>query len=687
MQLQAGDEYIRELAGFIRSNERGLAESGHLRRRTQYQQSPSYFVSWFFPRSDTPVVLKTDIHHLFYLFIRLEALGLPVGSLDVHVDSPSRPMTYQNILPAPKNSDAISLRSSLSVVSSFSLGSSWWSRNEALDIATELKYIYSSFTKLPALRVGPPTNIVIKELMQDPPGQSAVPLDSFKNLQHIECEDIDPRTLIGWDRLAESLRSLKIRNSGLHDISVVFIGAVIDDQSRRQDSAIRSHLRHMPETTILEPSSPSLINNSDSPVPTNTTSTSSVSSALQLSSLKWAFLKYLYLPDNGLTFFPSELIPYLTSLVHLDLSSNLLVSVPTGLGALYNLVSLNLTDNLIDSVLGIYQNLGQVLSLNLSCNRLESLCGLERLLALERVDLRHNLIEESAEVGRLAVLPNISQISVEGNPFVEIEERCRISCFDYFWREGKRITLDGTGPTLYERRNLTIQEPVPVPSFISSTAPVVDVEPLSTDTPSPHSELTPSPRLSPLSTSGVGESRKRKSKRIVDLQDANSVQTSPSGSRTRTPITDHQESRDAFDTINVTSFSLVGFMSENSLPSTPASPLGPTVGDVENRSSRRLRHGRHQTEYSFASQSDTHAPLSRTQVQSGSVTLSSRSERRRARASASVFEAAGSSATWSEQLGTVDELNVTTYRRQIEDLKRDMGDSWLKIYNQSQPST
>ncbi|KIM76467.1 hypothetical protein PILCRDRAFT_12711 [Piloderma croceum F 1598] len=56
---------------------------------------------------------------------------------------------------------------------------------------------------------------------------------------------------------------------------------------------------------------------------------------------------------------------------------------------------------MINSVLGIYTQLGPVLSPNLSCNRLELICGLERLLALEHIDLRHNAIDESAEVGRL----------------------------------------------------------------------------------------------------------------------------------------------------------------------------------------------------------------------------------------------------------------------------------------------
>ena len=71
-----------------------------------------------------------------------------------------------------------------------------------------------------------------------------------------------------------------------------------------------------------------------------------------LSEMNWAFLKHLCLSDNALTFFPTNPIQYLTSITHLDLSSNLLISVPAGLNELFNLVSLNLEDNMIESVLG-----------------------------------------------------------------------------------------------------------------------------------------------------------------------------------------------------------------------------------------------------------------------------------------------------------------------------------------------
>ena len=64
-------------------------------------------------------------------------------------------------------------------------------------------------------------------------------------------------------------------------------------------------------------------------------------------------LKALRLPqfeyDKSDSLFPLCEAP---SLTHLDLSSNLLVSVPSGLSSLYNLISLNLSDNMIDSVLG-----------------------------------------------------------------------------------------------------------------------------------------------------------------------------------------------------------------------------------------------------------------------------------------------------------------------------------------------
>lgn len=567
MEQEAGDEYLRRLAAFVRTNETRLAEAGVTRRR-RVQRPPasadatSLFnpLGWFGFDATTaqstapppkPLVLAVDTHRLFYVLMRLEALGIDVGTLDVQVDSPSRPMSYINIFPESDRSDTLSLasfRSSLSAVSGLSLGGGWWARPEPPSVDTELKYLYSSFTKLPALLVNAPGRKVIAELANDSPNHNALPLDAFKNLQSLECVDIDPRTLLGWDRLAESLRSLKVKKSGLEDMSDIFIGAVVDDQARREGSTSRKRRRRIPRgpaeasfyTTRLPETVPEDADEEECEASDagqrSESGSSSPPPSTELSSLKWAFLKHLSLSDNALTFFPTESLPYLTSLTHLDLSSNLLVSVPPGLGALYNLVSLNLSDNMIDSVLGIYLNLGQVLSLNLSHNRLESICGLERLSALERVDLRSNLIDESGEIGRLATLPNITDVWVEGNPFAEMDESYRITCFDYFWKERKTISLDGTPPGFYEKRNLTVAPPEQMsssrPLSTAYSPPVVAVghnhphfqanpspPALAHDKyPTPPTSANPSPHLLPIGAVGVGgRARRKKVKRIVEL--------------------------------------------------------------------------------------------------------------------------------------------------------------------------
>ncbi|TFK44641.1 hypothetical protein BDQ12DRAFT_673317 [Crucibulum laeve] len=759
MEQEPGDEYLRRLATFIRTNEKALAEAGVTRRRRVQRPAPSEPsfnpLGWFgLDASNSPVpppkpvILSTDVPHLFYVLMRLEALGYDIGTLDVQIDSPSRPTTYVNLFPEKDKSDTLSLasfRSSFSVVSGLSLGGGWWSRPEPPSLDSELKYIYSSFTKLPALSVHGPERKAITELLADPPHNNALPLDTFKNLQSLECLDIDPRTLLGWDRLAESLRSLKIRKSGLEDVSDIFIGAVVDDQARRAGSASRKRRRIIPRGSMGQPlfqstKLPDTVMEDENEDESGTGADGGVTTPVQsteLSPLKWAFLKHLALPDNALTFFPTDPLPYLTSLTHLDLSSNLLVSVPPGLGALYNLVSLNLADNMIDSVLGIYQNLGQVLYLNLSHNRLESICGLERLHALERVDLRTNLVEESAEIGRLAPLPNIAEVWVEGNPFTEIEEGYRIICFDYFWKEGKTIKLDGTEPGYYEKRNLTVAPPQQMSSSrpistVAASPPVVAVghahahshspataSPLLKPTeqvPTPPSS-NPSPHLGPVAAVGVsGKSRRKKAKRIVDLDGSHSEASSRSASHARVRSEDsHRDTRKgaslvvesgrkwgqvvppvqdelATPTAQTSRADIFAAAVLPSLVSPSMRALPSRVGGSKGVDpSRRSRHSRYQTEYLPSSTADISTVESGKEASGsppsfsrrGSATISSKSGRRQARVSASVYEPSGA-ASDGEGEGEGIRDNAEAYRRRIEALKADMGDRWLNVFSQSE---
>ena len=85
MEHEAGDDYIRRIATFLRDNERGLAEAGVGRRR-RANTTPNYSLlnplGWIgltdSSTSPPPLVLELDTHQLFYLLIRLEALGIDV---------------------------------------------------------------------------------------------------------------------------------------------------------------------------------------------------------------------------------------------------------------------------------------------------------------------------------------------------------------------------------------------------------------------------------------------------------------------------------------------------------------------------------------------------------------------------------------------------------------------------------
>ena len=651
MELERGDDYLRRLASFIRANERGLAEAGFHRRRRNVRpiSSPANLFSslgWLgidpfnnLSPLHKPMTLSIDTHHLFYVLMRLEASGYDIGNLDVHIEEPSRPMSYINLYPEQHNSETLSLasfRSSLSVTSLVSLGN-WWNRSDPITLDNGLRYLYSSFTKLPALSICAPSKKVITELLDNSPSQNAVPLDAFKNLQALQCEDIDPRTLLGWDRLAESLRSLKIKKSGLQDVSEIFLGAVLDDQARRQGSASRKRQRNIPKGPIKRAPFPStlLANIEDEDDGIENIAANVPEPSSQVASLKWSFLKHLHLSDNELTFFPADLFPYLTSVTHLDLSSNLFVAVPSGLGTLHNLLSLSLADNLIDSVVGINLNLGQVLSLNLAHNRLESLCGLERLLAVEKIDLRDNLLAETAEVGRLATLPHISEIWVEGNPFVEMEAGYRVSCFDYFWKEGKTVFLDGTLPGFYEKRHLTLR---PAEQMSSSRLPsaasppnVVAVDPpLHTSSEGlvvSSSKSTGSPLLC------VDKGHRKRPKRVVNLD-------SSFNDRSQPHLHFKTRSEGGYDNQAYTE--------------------GAT--DITGQPNF-LNQGSHSVG-----------------VSQGSAIISS-ADIPLANSTASLLD------SFSGLPNNAVDTNSDIYRKKIEGLKKDTGDSWLKIYSQGQENS
>ena len=166
-------------------------------------------------------------------------------------------------------------------------------------------------------------------------------------------------------------------------------------------------------------------------------------------------LRHLCLYSTTLLNFPT--LP-LTSLTHLDLSHNLLNALPTSLASLSTLQSLNLSNNLITSLRNAPSVMGNITSLNISKNRIDCLIGLERVLGLERIDVRGNELAQWDEVGRLSVLPYIKEVWCSGNSFDRPEyDEWRIELGVAFAREDKaQVVFDDAPWSWNETRRIEL---------------------------------------------------------------------------------------------------------------------------------------------------------------------------------------------------------------------------------------
>ncbi|KKA28134.1 hypothetical protein TD95_000971 [Thielaviopsis punctulata] len=644
MDSEDGEVYIKNLANYVHNNEKALANGGTVRRNTISRHAPSHSMSsaasiqrsptlparpstsaasspfspsfltlGFGSQSSKATKLSLTPHHLFYLLSRFEELGIDVGPMKVRLESIQDANNSSNYVSFLSNSqrsktrgsDVGSIRSVSSIRSVVSSVTSMWSnlgfganisaarteRHKAL-IQSELKYLYSSFTKIPALRLSPDWRARLVHGYEEFPFDSAVPLHAFKNVQTLEVEDIDFRQFFGWDRMADQLRSLSLRRACIEDPADILIDIVLDDidkrrrrtskhqqtppggmwpgnasprrsptlgnsdlmrlssppgspdprrsgndlrigslsmhesvfdaplsatldqRSRRLRGASMSHYdddghsptrlhhpsasvrrsRHEREGSISHAnhargalkversgsgSSHSSLSDSLHTQPTirpsghqrrgsssNLLNMSSSSTSSILPITKWRFLRHLSLADNLITAIPnSSLAPLANNLYSLDLSSNLFTQVPDSLATLTALRALNLAHCMIDSLHSLTRDpLPAISSLNLRANRLESLSGIERLLPLERLDLRENHLKDPVELARLTGMPYIREIWVDGNPFTRTHKDYRITIFNLFRKTPgytEDLVIDGSGPSYSEKRYLVDRVPVP----------------------------------------------------------------------------------------------------------------------------------------------------------------------------------------------------------------------------------
>ncbi|KAF3769621.1 hypothetical protein M406DRAFT_245482 [Cryphonectria parasitica EP155] len=291
MDSEDGELFIKQLATFVRTHEKALANALQLRKQNAPRHGASHSVSSVTPNGLTsPTVperpatsgasasnglasalsfgslnftsqsaksakLALTPHHLFYLLSRFEELAIPVGPMKVRLENlhdTTSSANYVSFLSQTQRSktgasEVGSIRSVSSMRSVMSGMSALWSNfgignnisaargeKQKAALQADLKYLYSAFTKIPCLRLAPDWRARLIKGYEEFPFDSAVPLYVFKNCQALEVCDIDFRQFFGWDRMADQLRSLTLKRASIENPADLLIDIVLDDMDKRR---------------------------------------------------------------------------------------------------------------------------------------------------------------------------------------------------------------------------------------------------------------------------------------------------------------------------------------------------------------------------------------------------------------------------------------------------------------------
>lgn len=419
-----GDVYIQRLSTYVRRNEEALANG--LMCFSKNRTNPNI----------KPLRLSFTIHHLYYITERIESspLGVDVGPLNIKLDNPNHVPTFISFMANNArssrhfDSDAKSITSINSMRSIVSSASVYW-RSFAFSkdpkvINKDLRYLYSSFTKVPCLILTPKTKINSITSYEEYPCDTSVPVKMFKNLQVLELVDYEPNEIFGWNILSEQLRVLIIKDSKISDIGEILFNLVIDDESGRSSFNFHKPSRKQTQdadTSYMDNDHPPFNHNSRHNVKRERDKTTGAGSApkdllysdtnlsrfgqdnttesptkdyCSLADGKWSVLKQLTISETSITSIRPYVFKPLGNLVKLNLSNNLLESLPEGLDQLHNIKYLNFADNYITDLKALPKNLKYLSTMNFNNNKLESLEGLENLCSLEKIDFRRNELKE-----------------------------------------------------------------------------------------------------------------------------------------------------------------------------------------------------------------------------------------------------------------------------------------------------
>lgn len=405
-----GDVYVQRLATYIRRNEEALANGLLCFSKTRSLSKVK------------PLRPSFTIHHLYYVTERIanSSLDVDIGPLNIKLDTPNLEPTFISFMANKARnqrhfeSDARSITSINSVKSIVSSASVYWMSflfsKDPKVIQKDVKYLYSSFTKIPCLVLSPHTKINSIEGYEEYPCDTSLPLKMFKNLQVFELFEYEPHEVYGWNTLSEKLRILIVRKTKVSNLADILFSLVFDDENGRSSFNSSRQSRRFVGASSLDGTDNHAHSHNHSRIRLDKT----LSSPLFLSQTwrdekrdqskadeseyehpklpdsKWHYLKQLTVSESSISYIMPYVFEPLANLVKLNLSGNLLEDLPEGLHYLHNIKYLNFADNYITNLKKLPLNLKHLTTVNFNNNKLACLDGIQNLLAVQKVDLRRN---------------------------------------------------------------------------------------------------------------------------------------------------------------------------------------------------------------------------------------------------------------------------------------------------------
>jgi hypothetical protein len=223
-------------------------------------------------------------------------------------------------------------------------------------------------------------------------------LQPFSSLIHVRLDMIPPSIINGLYELRGQLQSLEITNSGIIDLSSIFI------PKAKEDRQLLASL--MP-----------IVTREDFNIP---------------KQYQWLQLISLKLTNCGIVRL-DESFHFMPLLASLTIDNNNITRI-SHLQDCYRLKFLNFSSNRIANISNLQLVLGNVKVVDLSENQIEMLAGLQKLYSLQHINLSNNRIADFDEIHHLANLPMLEGIDLRGNAIAN-EPDYRIQVFQQFISE------------------------------------------------------------------------------------------------------------------------------------------------------------------------------------------------------------------------------------------------------------